>query len=390
MGATTISIEELLAAIDAGESLLLLDVRNSRDFGLWRIEGRRPVRTIQVPYFAFVEDPVATAERLPRDVPIVVACAHGGSSELVADVLRTHGFTARSLDGGLAAYGAYLEPVRVPSLGDEPFTIWQLQRRGRGCLSYVVHAGDEVLVVDPSRHVERYEQFAAALGARIALVVDTHLHADHVSGGTALAARHGAGYFVGPDLGGPESADAAVALALGRTIVRRGSRPPLALRVIPTPGHTPEGHCVVLGERFLLSGDTLLAHGVGRPDLGSRADLWARDLYETVQHRLAFLDDDTVVLPAHAASGDDGPSGLVATRLGDVRRELAAHAPTVDAFVRFATATTPPPPQSYPQIVACNRRHEQVPPEVADEWELGRNECAAAASTAAATATEAP
>lgn len=378
MSESAIAVEELLAAIDAGDRLLLLDVRNEHEFAAWRIEGRRPVPTRNVPYFRFLEESDAIVPELPSDMPIVAVCAHGGSSALVTGMLREHGIAARNLDGGMAAWGAFLSPVRVAiPQADASLEIWQLQRRARGCLSYVVVSGGVALVVDPSRHVERYERFVASRGARIELVVDTHLHADHVSGGAALAARNRASYFVG-DGGGWPVAGPVAGLPADGFVLRGAGTPPIELRIVPTPGHTPEGHSVLVGGRWLLSGDTVLVHGVGRPDLGAHALAWGRELHRTLERRLAWLPDETLVLPAHTAGSDDyGPDGIVATTLGAVRRAPELTLPSADAFARAIAASVAPAPASYARIAQQNRSLQTIPPELADEWELGPNQCAA-------------
>ena len=94
-----IDVAQLLHAIDAGEPLLLLDVRNEHDYASWRIEGRRPVETLHVPYFVFLEDETAFLGRLPRDRTIVAVCAQGGSSEMVAEMLRAQDIPAENLVG---------------------------------------------------------------------------------------------------------------------------------------------------------------------------------------------------------------------------------------------------------------------------------------------------
>jgi glyoxylase-like metal-dependent hydrolase (beta-lactamase superfamily II)/rhodanese-related sulfurtransferase len=381
-----IDVTELLAAIDAGERLLLLDVRNERDFAAWRIGGRREPDALNVPYFRFLEEADAIVPRLPRGVPLVTVCAHGGSSALVSALLREHGIVARNLVGGMAAYGAHLSPVRVPTpVAERRFEIWQVQRVARGCLSYVVVSGGAAVVVDPSRHVERYEAFVAARNARIELVIDTHVHADHVSGGATLAARNRAAYFVGVADGWPIGGAVAALPAGGSFWLRRDDAPPLELRMIATPGHTPEGHAVLVAGRWLLSGDTLLVDGVGRPDLGAHALEWGRDLYRTITQRLAWLPDETVVLPAHTAAPPDvGAHDVIATSLGEVRGLPELTLPSADTFARAIAALVGPAPEAYAQIVVRNRDPEPIPPELADEWELGPNQCAARPGAAAA------
>src|SRR5262249_45406134 len=157
----------------------------------------------------------------------------------------------------------------------------------KGCLSYVVRAGGDALVVDPSRHVESYVSFAAGLGARIVHVLDTHVHADHVSGGPALAALVGAPYSVAA---GDEFELAHRVEPLDeRTALRLGGASGVEVRVLRTPGHTPGSTSYLVGDRHLLTGDTLFVAGVGRPDLGGHVVEWGRDLFRTLRERLASL-----------------------------------------------------------------------------------------------------
>jgi len=138
----SIEVGQHLARVDGGDRLLLLDVRNAKEFESWPFEGRRHVETLHVPYFSFIEDPEGSIARLPRDREIVVLCAQGGSSAMVVELLRESAISAQNVKGGMVAYGEYLAPVRVPLTEEEAvgFEIWQLNRRGKGCLSYVVRA----------------------------------------------------------------------------------------------------------------------------------------------------------------------------------------------------------------------------------------------------------
>ena len=194
----TVEVGALLPRLDRGERILLLDVRNDEEFETWRVEARQPVETVHVPYFDFIEDADASIARVPRDRDVVVLCAQGGSSEMVAGLLQESGIPSANIRGGMIAYGLYLEPVRVPLAAAEAarYEVWQVNRRGKGCLSYVIVSGGEAVVVDPARHVEWYERFVAERGGRIVRVLDTHVHADHVSGGPALARKLGVPYFV--------------------------------------------------------------------------------------------------------------------------------------------------------------------------------------------------
>lgn len=384
----SVEVAELLAELDRGADLLLLDVRNEDEYASWRVEGRRPVDTVHVPYFAFLEDPEASLALVPRGREVVVLCAKGGSSELVAGLLREVGVAARNVAGGMIAYGDHLEAVKVPLALEDAARceIWQVSRRGKGCLSYVVRAGGEAVVVDPSRRASWYAAFVASLGARIVRVLDTHVHADHVSGGPALAAAAGAAYHVDAG-GGLELRHAVAPLRDGERVLLGGAGGvALEVRSLRTPGHTPGSTSFLVADRYLLSGDTLFVASVGRPDLGGHVEAWGRELFESLTERLAVLPDATVVLPAHcrgvAELADDG---VVSGTLGGLRRTVPElQLRTAQEFVEAVRGAVKPPPDAYGHIVRLNLGVEAASEERLVEWELGKNQCAVGGSAAAA------
>lgn len=372
---TSISIAELLEKIDAGERFLLLDVRNDEEFARWRVEGRHPVETFHRAYFDFIEDETLL-DQVPRDRgPIFAVCAKGDSSDLIAEMLRDRGADARNVAGGMVAYGEYLQPVRVPLDLDEnsEFEIWQMNRRGKGCLSYVIRSGEDAIVVDPSRNIAEYERFVEGLGAKIVDVFDTHVHADHISGGPALAPRHQARYFVAgrSDVGG----------AVDGEQIRLGGEHgvTVTVKVLATPGHTPGSTSFLIGRNHLLSGDTLFVASVGRPDLGGHVVEWGKMLFHTLTDRFSTLPDDLVVLPAHYASTSEiDAQGVVCGRMGVLRQtvpELQIHSES--EFVEAMKKSLTTPPAIYEQIIKVNLGERSVDPETASEWELGKNQCAA-------------
>jgi glyoxylase-like metal-dependent hydrolase (beta-lactamase superfamily II)/rhodanese-related sulfurtransferase len=382
----SVAVAELLSRADAGEPLLLLDVRNDEEFDAWRLEGRRPIETVHIPYFDFIEDPAACVGRLPRNRDIVAVCAQGGSSVMVVDALREAGIAAQSLIGGMVAYGEYLQPVRVPLDDTDAATweMWQVNRRGKGCLSYVIRSGREAIVVDPSRDVSWYEEFARGLGADIVRVLDTHVHADHVSGGPTLATRVRAPYFVKAGEGF-ELRHAIEPLGDGQKLrVGGDGGVTLDVRIMATPGHTPGSSAYLVGRRHLLTGDTLFVNGVGRPDLGGHVVEWGRALFRTLRERLATLPDDAVVLPAHyAGPGEISAGGVVAALLGVLRHTVPElQIPDEEAFVEAMRKAVKPAPATYDDVIRVNLGLAEADPEKATEWELGKNQCAAGAAHA--------
>lgn len=372
-----IDVGELLAKVDSGEPLLVLDVRNDDEYEKWRIEGRREFKVAHIPYFDFIEDEQAALKRLPKSQEeIVVVCAKGGSSEMVAETLRGLGAPARNLVGGMIAYGEHLEPIKLAVRPEERdvFEIWQFNRRGKGCLSYAIISAGEAVVVDPSRAIDVYDSFLARSGARLAYVLDTHVHADHISGGPVLAARRGANYFVsaGADFDLRRRTDS----LQDSDEVRCGKT---QLRVVAAPGHTPGSMCYLVADRYLMSGDTLFTKSVGRPDLGGHVIEWSRDLFQTLRERIAWLDDSTVVLPAHfAAIAEMGPDGVVSATLGDLRGELLElRISEVASFIEAMRRAVRTPPPEYAAIIDINLAKTEADPALVVEWELGKNQCAA-------------
>jgi glyoxylase-like metal-dependent hydrolase (beta-lactamase superfamily II)/rhodanese-related sulfurtransferase len=373
-----VEVPELLARLDRGDDLVILDVRNDEEWKGWKLEARRPVTAVHVPYFDFIEDPAAALAKVPRGRDLVALCAQGGSSAMIVEMLQEQGIPSRNVKGGMIAYGEYLQPVAVPLRADERdrFELWQLNRRGKGCLSYVIVSGAEAVVVDASRHVERYLDFVQARGARIVQVLETHVQADHVSGGPALAARAGAPYFA--------SAGAGFEAKLPITPLRDGQvlhldgGATVEVRLVATPGHTPGSTSYLVEGRYLLAGDTLFVASVGRPDLGGHVVEWGKALFHTLHERIASLPDDTMVLPAHYAGvAEIGPGGVVAGRLGDLRRSVPEMLiPAEDAFVEAVRAAVTKPPDSYAEIIKINLGQASASEEKITEWELGKNQCA--------------
>lgn len=233
---------ELKAELDAGQPVFIVDLRNREDAAQSRIEGRQPVPAVNLPYAEYVgaeDDLFDRLPRLPAGQSLTFICGKGGASEYFAALARERGVPARNLAGGVAAWGNFYE-VRTVTSGTE-LTIFQVSRPARGCISYVIASAGEAVVVDPLRNIERYLELAAAGGFRIVAVLDTHGHADHISGGRALADRLGVPYYgtsapcpertATPDTPGPltimKEVCAMKSLAIALTVDARGLSCPM-------------------------------------------------------------------------------------------------------------------------------------------------------------------
>jgi glyoxylase-like metal-dependent hydrolase (beta-lactamase superfamily II)/rhodanese-related sulfurtransferase len=238
----------------------------------------------------------------------------------------------------------------------------QILNEDTGCLSYLIGCGNagRAVVVDPGRDkVDEYQALARRKGLAITDIIDTHVHADHVSGNQALAAKCGARMLVHP------AADAAYphAPVEDGDVIAIGS---VSLRVIHTPGHTPDSVALLVtdlsrgGEPwFVLTGDTLFVGDVGRPDFGGERA--AADLYRSLTERLLVLPESVEVYPAHGAGSTCGRamSSKTASTIGFERRfNVALQASGVDDFVTRLMQGLPPKPANFERIIAKNRsRH---------------------------------
>ena len=362
---------ELKAELDEGQDLFILDLRNADEFAQWQIAG---ATSLNIPYYEFLEDEEGSIARLPQDREVTLVCAKGGASEYVAELLVQHGIAARNVTGGMQEW-AVLYDIK-PVAATEHFTLLQFNRVAKGCLSYLLASGGEALVVDPGRHADRYLAAAAARGLRITGVVDTHVHADHISGGPALAELVGCPYYIadGDMKGSPlphiELKDGD-ALTVGESVVK--------VLAIATPGHTPGSSSLLVDDIYFLAGDTIFVESVGRPDLGGKAQDWAYDLFETLYAKLGAVKDDVLVLPAHYASAREvREGGLVAEKLGKIRAENEAfHVGGQAEFVEYILGDLPVQPATYDTMRLVNRGELLADEEKAFELEIGANQCAA-------------
>ena len=220
-----------------------------------------------------------------------------------------------------------------------------------GCASYLVgdeEAGEAVLI-DPAYAIEPYLAAASDHGVRIVRVLETHTHADHVSGHGRLALEHGVPVSVHRDAGAEYLHDG---LADGDEVAAGA----VAIRTIHTPGHRPE-HCCFLAEGALFTGDSLFVGSAARPDLAVEAREGAEGLFHSLQ-RLLELSDDVRVFPGHVAGSLCGTrmSSDPSTTIGAERRgnPLLAIA-TVADFVDENSGSATPRPPNMERIVELNR-----------------------------------
>lgn len=357
-----VTAAELLKVLGTADEPFLLDVRERDEVAEWAIPG-----VVNIP---LGELPQRAAE-LPTGREIVAVCASGSRSARATAALAGAGWTVANLSGGMSAWGIVYDRVATDADGAR---IIQVRRRGKGCLSYVVGAGDQAVVIDPSADMDVYLDVAAEQGWQITRVFDTHLHADHLSGARELAERTGATLHLNP----------ADTFHFDFTPLRDGDRfdlpggVELSVAALHTPGHTEGSTIYFVGRRAVLTGDTLFVDGVGRPDLAERAEEFARNLHRSLREKVLTLPDDALILPAHY--GEDvvvRPDSPVAASLGQLRATLKPLAMDEDEFVAWASARATPRPPNYVEIVKANMGRPETPLLVLKRMEIGPNRCSA-------------
>ncbi|MEF8783301.1 MAG: MBL fold metallo-hydrolase [Haloarculaceae archaeon] len=371
---------DLAAKIAADEPVRLLDVRNRDEVEAWHIDGPS-VTTTLIPYMKWLQADAqnAVTERaaeIEGEGPVVTVCGEGEASAYVASLLSEAGVEAQNLEGGMRGWARVYEAREVRR---EPAVV-QFRRPSSGCLSYMIVSGGEAAVVDPLRaFTDRYLADAADRGAEIVAVLDTHVHADHVSGLRDLSDVAGACRL----LSGP-ALERGVTYHVETVADSEGIEVGDAtIEATALPGHTTGMFGVVVGD-VLLSGDSLFLDGVARPDLQDGPDPGdlASELHATLTDRLGRFEDGTVLAPGHyEPTTAPGESGTYTDSLGAVRERVRAFEETTGAFVDRVTGADVPEPANAERIVAVNLGRESASGDDAFELELGPNNCAASPAT---------
>ena len=375
-----IAPQELAERLDRGEALQVLDVRAPE-----KVEQGHISIGAELDFHAHTNSkilalPDLTPLHLDTARPVAVVCGHGNSSKKATAFLRERGFDAYSVTGGMAAWESVyvarqLSPT--PSLSH----VVQLDRVGKGALSYVLVSDGDAVVVDPGRHLERYDELLAELEASPAAVVDTHIHADYVSGARAAAARWHVPYFLHPDDAvSPYDQRAGQLtfqpLADGDTIAFGRA----TLRAAHVPGHTFGSVALLADDGLALTGDFLFVQSVGRPDLAGHSDAWAKLLWRSLERARETWPGDLLILPAHyAAEGERRADRAIAARFDVITATNAAAAIQDErVFLQWIADHQTSFPDGYRTIKEANLGLVQISDADAEVLESGPNQCAIA------------
>jgi glyoxylase-like metal-dependent hydrolase (beta-lactamase superfamily II) len=332
--------KDLAALLRTDPAPLLLDVRSADERRFGHLPSDRHVPLESIP---------AAASSLPRDRPIVTYDHFGFPARRAAEYLVQQGFDrVAALEGGMDEYVRLVVP-ELPRYSDDAalgdLVLRQLPRPDSGCLTYFVGDPDArvAAIVDPGRDPAPYHALLKEGDWKLAAIVETHTHADHLAGHAALHAATDAPIYL--------SARSPATyphrpLSEGEA-VRFGDR---ELVVLETPGHTRD-HLTLRLDRKIFTGDTLLLGACGRTDLGDGSpDL----LWESLTDKILRLPDDTEVYPAHFGAHHALPDRYVSALGFERASNEALLQRTHEAFVRYMTEGWPPKPKDFDQIVRTN------------------------------------
>jgi len=363
-----IDVETLREWLEGGRSVTVLDIREDQDYRESAIPGSTHFDVYQA---LKAGDPHAMDHiHPPAGMPVVTVCGRGRTSRIAAEQLEARGIETLSLEGGMKAWSLAWNTADVVLPFPSDVKVLQVRRSAKGCLSYILASDDQAMVIDPSVEPNVYAQLAETRNWKVRYVLDTHIHADHLSRGRQLAE------LLNAELVLPVNGRATfpfTPLVDGQTL-RIGQAEVIAFH---TPGHTPESTSYFLNETAVFTGDTLFLNGVGRPDLHNDSEqrqAAAHMLYRSVQ-RLLALGPRTLILPGHtdhSVAFDEVP---IAASVDQVRANNKLLAGDEETFVRAMTANVMPTPPNYESITRLNESGT-TPEGDPTDLEAGANRCA--------------
>jgi glyoxylase-like metal-dependent hydrolase (beta-lactamase superfamily II) len=361
-----------------GHDFTLLDVRNNEEFGRFKVEGPHLSKMINIPYIEFIEkeDESVAQVQIPKEESIRIVCAKEGSAKFVAEILINNGWKdVQILEKGIKTWGNMLAPKLVAS--ENGYELYQFIRPGKASCSYGLIYEDEMVVFDPSRNADFYQDFAKEHGVVIIKTFETHLQADYISGSKQIASDTGA-QIVGHQI---DFKDAVFEYqGASDQDVFHFSRGGPEIKAIHTPGHTPGSTSYLIDDKYLVSGDAILILSIGRPDLGGMAEEWSKLLFKTLKTKIADMNGDLLILPGHYLEWSEAnPEQVFADTLGSIKNKNTDiyGIEEENDFVRFIKDNMRKQPDVYGEIRKVNAGILEVDDEEQEVMDLGKNECAA-------------
>ena len=362
-----ITSKELLENND--KSVLILDIRDQSKFKDWHIKDSLNIDVYNEIWEGNFDAVKKKLSSLPKDKKIVTVCNAGVTSQNASMLLDSMGYSTLVLEKGMLGWNTLHKSVDVVNEND--LLLKQIIRVGKGCLSYIIgsNSAKECFIVDPSQFVEEYTEIAKENGFEIKGVIETHVHADHLSGAKQLTELTKAEYYVSSD---------DISTKMNYVDLKNIDEVKIGenrIEIIKTPGHTDGSVCLLVNDAALLTGDTLFLDGVGRPDLGRNEEEiknGAKLLFDSLD-KIKSLNEDIVVLPAHFASYSGVP---ICEKLGGIlNKNNALNINLEIEFVSYILKNLQMMPPNYEQIKNINKNFLHVQRQMGEQLEFGPNRC---------------
>ncbi|MFB5600645.1 MAG: MBL fold metallo-hydrolase [Nitrososphaeraceae archaeon] len=391
-----ISPNDLKKKIDNNEDIFLLDVRTPQEYNSWKISYDNHRNPKLIPIDQLFVNASNLLKDIPQDKEIVTVCAHGNRSLMAAKLLSQFGFNVKSVSGGMAGWNKVADVAEIP-VPKAPFQIWQIRRVSKGCIGYIIASKEDknAIIIDPSSEISEYFlKVANENSLKITKIIDTHQHADHVSGVSRLArikeientSKEGLACFSSYEEYCPSKTDLNSINYLndGDEIYIDQK---IGLKAIHTPGHTNGSISFALEcknsdnipmDNYLFTGDTLFVDGIGRPDLRDQASLFAGILYDTYHKKILKFPDNTIILPAHFNGSSINLKHKIPIyeTLGEIKKKIKLLSMTKDEFVKIIIDTLPSRPINYKEIITINKKVISFDEREIPDLEAGPNSCA--------------
>jgi glyoxylase-like metal-dependent hydrolase (beta-lactamase superfamily II) len=232
----------------------------------------------------------------------------------------------------------------------------QIRRADSGCVTYLVGSAEtgQCAIVDPLLDTEFIIEEARKAGfAKITHVIDTHTHADHVSGARNLARQFG---LEGVHMSDKAAAKFRTIPVTDGQVLKLGQ---VELKFLYTPGHTYDHMCILVDGTKLLTGDALFIGDVGRIDLGGDAHDKSDKLFDSLHGRIMALPDPVEVYPTHVGAAHHLGNARTSSTIGDERANNGA-LKSKDAFFKYMTEDWPPKPPDYQNIIRLNKGEASI------------------------------
>ena len=392
--------QELKDKIDKGEDIFILDVRNTEEHKSWKISYDRYQDTLVIPVDTLLSS--QSLKQIPKDKEIVTFCAHGQRSANAAKKLAELGYKVKTMEGGLADWSNVYDIALITQ--NSLVNIWQIRRVSKGCISYVIAStlDKKSTVIDATCDIGNpISKIISENGLQINHVIDTHIHADHLSGATRLARKYGSEVYTSSlEKYNIENIDDNNHISFKS--IKESDRIPIGkgvvLEAIHTPGHTNGSISFKLEVNedcnntvtensnsnihkknknslcYLFTGDTLFIDGVGRPDLHNKAEEYAHNLFNSYQKKIFILPDETIVLPSHY-SGIFKHEKPIYDTIKSLKQKINLLSASENDFVKFINENIPPRPMNYDRIISINKKMMSCKMVEQKDLEFGPNSC---------------